>query len=655
MLTHSMSRSSARWIAMVAAIVSPIIIALPTSSARGSDDTKADALRRELRDAYRAADYKKALDAATRLHELLPDDPTAMYNMACMNSLLGEKEKAYAWLERSVDSGYDDADHLYTDSDFKQLWGEARFRDLVKKIRNRTKKESGDARTESADSRQGAKSVADKPPAGDPTPLPKVPKLSPQQHAEKQQALTRELIQVAPKGDHKKALEIAFEALAHAKAFEKAVGKRAAPLVSLSHYNIACMYSLLKEVDRSFYHLNVAMDTGGWPHPEMLQQMKGDTDLENIRKDSRYEEVIRRLKGEKPAEPKKEEKSEKPAAKPDEGKPKPSSKNLTPEERAARIEELTPALMRAAQAGDYKKALDYALQALEADDNALTNYNVACMYSLNKNIDKAFEHLFKSLDQGPIRGNPVEQLTNDTDLNNMHSDPRWKKAMEIAQKQLDEKKALPKDREVEFKYEVTLPPNHDKSKPAPLVVALHHYHGNMAAATERWKEPAAAVGAILLTPQGTLEAGEGSGQFQWGDDLNRIENNVMGAIIEVMEKHNINDQRVALVGFSQGASIAYSLAMRNPDAFSGIVPIAAYFKTESESVFSDDDIKAMHVYIMVGDEDNSQLIQSNHRALDLFSGAGAATNLVTFKGIGHGFPANAVEEQIKALRFVLRD
>ncbi|MBK8270412.1 MAG: dienelactone hydrolase family protein [Planctomycetes bacterium] len=615
--------------------------------ARAEDPAKTDALRRDIRKAYRSADYKKALKAATQLHELNPDEPTPMYNMACMHARLGEKDKAYTWLERSVEAGYGDADHLYGDADFKQLWGEERFRNIVKSIRERAN--TGDK----ADKKVTATDKPKKPKPDNVIEIPKVPNLTPREHQQKQQELTRELIEVAPKGEHKKALGLALEALAHAKALEKAVGERAAPTVSLCHYNVACMLSLLKKSDEAFAQLNTAVDVGGWPFDEMLQQMAGDSDLTNIRKDPRYDAVIRRLKGEKPAQEAKKPDPKTSKEGPSAEKAKRDASSMTADERAARIEELVPLLMKASQQGKLKEALDYALEAVSLDDSALTNYNAACMYSLNKETDKAFEHLFKAFDQGGLRGNPVQQLKNDTDLNNLHGDARWKKAMGVAQKMLDEKNALPKDIHVDFQYEVTLPPRYDSSKPAPLVVALHHYHGNMNTTMERWKEPAANVGAILLTPQGTYEAGESSGLFQWGDDLSEIEANVMKAINEVMDKHRIDDRHVAIVGFSQGAAAALGVMARNPDAFCGVVSVAGYFKPESQSVFADDDLKGRHIYFMVGAEDNSQLIQTNRRAVDLFSKAGAAANLVVFDGIGHGFPDKSVEEQTKALRFVL--
>jgi tetratricopeptide (TPR) repeat protein len=91
-------------------------------------------LQREFRAAYDQADYDKALKTAQKMHDQRPDDVTAIYNIACIQCLKGEKAKAYEWLEKAVDAGYDDANQLRTDSDFRTIRGEDRFRKIVRRV-----------------------------------------------------------------------------------------------------------------------------------------------------------------------------------------------------------------------------------------------------------------------------------------------------------------------------------------------------------------------------------------------------------------------------------------------------------------------------------------------------------------------------------------
>lgn len=614
-----------------------------------ADDTPdAAKLQREVLEAYRAADYKKALTAAEKLNEVQPNNADTLYNIACLHCLLGETDKSFEWLEKSVLAGFKDGDHMSNDYDLKRLWGERRFRLLVQRLRDEGEKSGGKDKP------------ADKPkPVVEEEKLPDVPKMSAQEHGRKIQSLTQELITVSGEGKRDKALEIGLTVLAHAKAMEKEIGNRANASLSLAHYNVCCMYALKKNPERALAHLEKAVDHLV-PGFDIVQQAEGDSDVDSIRKDPRFKKAIERAKklladGAPP-----ERRPRDRVRNPDEGRAADKSdqkggndelSGMTTAEREQRSDEFTNKLMEASQKKEYEKALEYSLEALRYSETSRNHYNVACMYSLNKKTDDAYEHLFKALGTASFDRDPVRMLKTDTDLDHIRGDSRWSKAMEMAEAAMAERRALPKDKEVEFKYDVTLPPNHDKSKAAPLLVALHHYHGDMGKATERWKAAAAASGAILLTPQGTFESSAGD-SYQWGSDRNLIERNVMKAINEVMDQYKVDEDRVAIAGFSQGGWAAYDIAMRHPDAFCGLIPVAGHFQPESESMLSGERFKSMHVYIMVGGEDNSQLIASNDDAKVRLSRAGASVNMVTFSGLGHGFPPDSDEQLTKAVRFV---
>ena len=54
------------------------------------------------------------------------------------------------------------------------------------------------------------------------------------------------------------------------------------------NYNLACSYSLLKEVDHSIETLKRAIDLGF----DDRKQMQNDPDLENVRQDPRFEKLL---------------------------------------------------------------------------------------------------------------------------------------------------------------------------------------------------------------------------------------------------------------------------------------------------------------------------------------------------------------------------
>lgn len=126
---------------------------------------------------------------------------------------------------------------------------------------------------------------------------------------------------------------------------------------------------------------------------------------------------------------------------------KPQGRTVTPKAQAkgrtegrepfgATASELTAKLIEAAQKKDYDKALEYALAALELEDTGLANYNVACMYSLRGEKDKAFEHLSRAvrLGMGDSGLDLVKLMKTDKDFDNIRDDPRFKRAMKQAER-----------------------------------------------------------------------------------------------------------------------------------------------------------------------------------------------------------------------------
>jgi hypothetical protein len=82
-----------------------------------------------------------SLHAANRLDEALPIHlkaaefkqvaPVATYNVACVYSLKGDKDKAMQWLEKAVSLGFNDKDQVVNDTDFAGMKDDPRFQKLV--------------------------------------------------------------------------------------------------------------------------------------------------------------------------------------------------------------------------------------------------------------------------------------------------------------------------------------------------------------------------------------------------------------------------------------------------------------------------------------------------------------------------------------------
>ncbi len=80
--------------------------------------------------------HEEGLAVDHRLVQLAPENSTVHYNLACSLSLLGRPNEAIQALERAVELGYDDAEHLLRDEDLASLRGESRFNDVVRRLRD---------------------------------------------------------------------------------------------------------------------------------------------------------------------------------------------------------------------------------------------------------------------------------------------------------------------------------------------------------------------------------------------------------------------------------------------------------------------------------------------------------------------------------------
>jgi tetratricopeptide (TPR) repeat protein len=78
-------------------------------------------------------DPKEAAQAFERALALNYRKPTTMYNLACSFALAGQSDRAFAWLFRALDEGFDANGTLKHDSDLNSLHGDPRFRQAVEK------------------------------------------------------------------------------------------------------------------------------------------------------------------------------------------------------------------------------------------------------------------------------------------------------------------------------------------------------------------------------------------------------------------------------------------------------------------------------------------------------------------------------------------
>ncbi len=81
--------------------------------------------------------YDKSLTIDKKLIRISPRDPYGYYNLSCNYAMIGKKKLALDALEKSVDLGYNDYEHIKKDPDLDGVRRSLRFRKILWKLLHR--------------------------------------------------------------------------------------------------------------------------------------------------------------------------------------------------------------------------------------------------------------------------------------------------------------------------------------------------------------------------------------------------------------------------------------------------------------------------------------------------------------------------------------
>lgn len=117
-----------------------------------------------------------------------------------------------------------------------------------------------------------------------------------------------------------------------------------------------------------------------------------------------------------------------------------------------------------------------------------------------------------------------------------------------------------------------VPPSYDPRHPAPFVMMLHGAGGDSRKAIGLFMHRAAEQGIILYAPK-SAEATWDLMVGGFGVDVRSIDR----ALAHIFKRYAVDASRVAVEGFSDGASYALSLGMINGDLFKDIIALSPGF------------------------------------------------------------------------------
>jgi len=122
-------------------------------------------------------------------------------------------------------------------------------------------------------------------------------------------------------------------------------------------------------------------------------------------------------------------------------------------------------------------------------------------------------------------------------------------------------------------YVLYVPPTYDSARGHRLLVHLHGGVSSPQCPTHErmqgygkyfWGEAAEEKGFLFIVPTGQKKA-------EWWTDTGA--SNILGVIAATKKTYNIDENRVFLTGFSDGASGSFYMALTRPTSFAGFIPL----------------------------------------------------------------------------------
>jgi acetyl esterase/lipase len=291
------------------------------------------------------------------------------------------------------------------------------------------------------------------------------------------------------------------------------------------------------------------------------------------------------------------------------------------------IQELQKQFRAAYESEDWPTAIEIGTQlARTLADEGSSAYNLACAYARSGDSERALQWLRSSAEAG---FSTSRLLASDPDLDLIRQETEFEGiAARVEENRLSHFEWFT-DQAREIEPLVVLPDDHDPAKPAPLIVALHGRGG-----------------AILVAPDAIRVLGGG---YQWRF-LDESVWLVTHTIASVAEKYAVDDHKILLTGFSQGAYIAMVAGLRQPERYCGLVLVSGFYDPEDWAMPTLDQDNPPRVQFLIGSEDSSA--PSYRQAIKAFKAAGWKARLRIYPGVGHAFPTLRKADLKRVLDFV---
>ena len=168
--------------------------------------------------------------------------------------------------------------------------------------------------------------------------------------------------------------------------------------------------------------------------------------------------------------------------------------------------------------------------------------------------------------------------------------------------------------------------------PLPTVVALHG-HGAHAQDLLGLAPHLAAGRVMMLCPQAEFALAPGTGAYTWFrrdadgqrslEEFERVAADLRAFIDEIVPRCGGDPDRVVILGFSQGGTLAYRLGLAEPRRFAGVAALSTYFPDDMVATVDRATVAEVPLLVQHGTHDPMIGVDRAQASRDLLQMVGA--------------------------------
>jgi phospholipase/carboxylesterase len=180
-----------------------------------------------------------------------------------------------------------------------------------------------------------------------------------------------------------------------------------------------------------------------------------------------------------------------------------------------------------------------------------------------------------------------------------------------------------------FAHSIFVPLHYERNYAYPLLVWLHGPADNERQ-LQRIMPLVSMRNYVAVAPRGACPIENGVKGYRWRQTESCIaaaEQAVFDSIEAASEKFNISSKRIFLAGYECGGTMAFRVALRNPERFAGALSVDGPFPTGNSPLLHLEQARRLPLFIAHGRDGEKYTVERTCEELRLFHSAGLSVTL----------------------------